>query len=138
MFKVSNNYSRRRHTRLKCTSLKSVKLLGANATTLFECVLTILWGCIVRTPPFLEAGRGGEFWLPPRRGVRGIWKIKKIGWKYGAGAGLLKRGELALFLFIFSRFIIFTFRNYPLQICFMHLKKKYFFPPPQFCEKRSF
>ena len=74
MFKVSNNYSRRRHTRLKCTSLKSVKLLGANATTLFVCVLTILWGCIVRTPPFLEAGRGGGILITSSEGGEGNLK----------------------------------------------------------------
>ena len=37
----------------------------------------------------------------------GSEKLKK-GWKFGVGAGLLKRRGLALFLFIFfSRFIIF-------------------------------
>ena len=46
--------------------------------------------------PFLKGwgGGGGEggskFWLPPLEG--GIWKIKKTGWKYGAGVGLLKNG----------------------------------------------
>ena len=37
-----------------------------------------------------------EYWLPPSKG--GIWKIKK-GWKYNAGAGLLKRGADILKLF---------------------------------------
>ena len=50
------------------------------------------------------------------------------------------KGGLALFLLylIFSRFINFTFRNYPLQNSVMHLKKNYFFLPAQFYEKRSF
>ena len=40
-------------------------------------------------------------------------KNKKKGWKYGAGAGLLKRGGSWHFSYlIFSRFIIFAFRNY--------------------------
>ena len=38
-------------------------------------------------------------------------KLKKSGWKYGAGAGPLKRGRLTFFLFNFLRLIIFTFRN---------------------------
>ena len=39
-------------------------------------------------------------------------KNQKRGWKYGAGAGLLKKGQglLALSYVIFSRFIIFTFQ----------------------------
>ena len=52
------------------------------------------------------------------RGGQGSEKLKK-GWKYGAGAGLLKkvvvaegRGVWHLSCSIFSRFIIFTFRNY--------------------------
>ena len=53
---------------------------------------------------------GSNFWLPPPEG--GIWKILKRGWKYGAGAGLLKRGCLHFSYLIFSRFIIFIFRNY--------------------------
>ena len=37
-------------------------------------------------------------------------------------------GGLALFLFnLFSRFIIFTFRNYSLPNCVMHLKKNHSF-----------
>ena len=37
--------------------------------------------------------------------------------------------------FIFSKFIIFTFRNYPLQNCVMHLKKNYFFCHHNFMKK---
>ena len=40
------------------------------------------------------------------------WKIKKKGWKYGAGAGLLKREGWHFSYLIFSRFAIFAFRNY--------------------------
>ena len=77
-------------------------------------------------------------------------KLKRR-WKYGAGAGFLKKvrggeggrgegGGLALFLFHCSKFIIFTFRNYFTlgKIFVMHLKKNNFFLPPQFYEKRSF
>ena len=42
-------------------------------------------------------------------------RLKKTGWKYGAGAGLLISMGLPLFNNIgvsFSRFIIFKFRNY--------------------------
>ena len=39
-------------------------------------------------------------------------KLKKRGWKYEAGAGLLKRAGGHFSSLIFSRFIIFTFRNY--------------------------
>ena len=51
------------------------------------------------------------------------------------GQVLLKWG-LALFLLIFSRFIIFTFRNYLLQNCVMHLD--FFFMSPEFSEKIHF
>ena len=45
------------------------------------------------TPFFFKWGKN-KFWLPPleRGGGVEIWKIKKRGWKYGAGRGLLKRG----------------------------------------------
>ena len=46
-----------------------------------------------------------------------IWKIRKREWNYGAGAGLLKRmkgveGGCHFSYLIFSKLIIFTFRNY--------------------------
>ena len=46
-------------------------------------------------------------------------------WNYDAAVGLLKRE--GWHVLIFSRFIIFTFRNDPLQNCVMHLKKKIIF-----------
>ena len=61
---------------------------------------------IVQTPPFLKRGK----WIlntSPRR--RGIWKIKKRGWKYGAGAGLLKRGRRATFLISFFQALSFLY-----------------------------
>ena len=64
---------------------------------------------IVRIPPFLNGGEVNFKYLP-QRGQ--IWKIKKIRWKYGAGAGLLKRWGWRFSYLIFSRFIIFAFRNY--------------------------
>ena len=45
----------------------------------------------------------GNGYLPHRGG--GIWKIKKKGWKDGAGAGLLKR----LTLFVFNFFKVYHF-----------------------------
>ena len=52
----------------------------------------------------------------PREGGGQIWEFLKRGWKYGAGAGLLKKageGRGWHFSYLcFSRFIIFTFRNY--------------------------
>ena len=54
--------------------------------------------------------------LPPPKGEKyEKLKIKKRGWKYDPGAGLLKGGGTStwhFFYLIFSRFIIFTFRNY--------------------------
>ena len=49
-----------------------------------------------------------------------------MGWKYGAWAGLLKKGELALFLFNFFKVYHFYIQKllYYLQNCAMHLKKK--------------
>ena len=76
----------------------------------------IYWFNIVRTPSLPFSKRGSKFWLPPWEG--GIWKIKKSkkrGWKYGAGASLLKRGGGGgrggwHFSYLnFSKFIIFRF-----------------------------
>ena len=54
---------------------------------------------IVRIPSFLKGGVGEEEKiLINSPGVGRLPKIKKSGWTYGAGAGLLK-GGLALFLF---------------------------------------
>ena len=71
---------------------------------------------IVRIPhhphhPLKSGGGGGvnSNYLP-RNGE--LWKIEKRGWKYGAGADLLKRGDWLFSYLICSRFIIFTFRNY--------------------------
>ena len=63
-------------------------------------------------------------------------KLKKgSGWKYGAGAGVFERGDWHFPYLIFSRFIIFTFRNYFLpfaKLCYAFAKKNYFFLPPEF------
>ena len=65
-------------------------------------------------------------------------KIKK-GWKYVAGAALLKRGAMgkggggALFLFNFYKDYHFHIQEllYPLQNCVMHFYKKIFFSAPK-------
>ena len=87
------------------------------------------FGCPCLDPPPFFKGGGGKFWLPEK--IK-IWNIKKGGWKYGAGVSLLKRGARHFSYLIFSRFIIFKFRNYPcpLQNCVMHLKKNDFFLSP--------
>ena len=51
-----------------------------------------------------------KFRLPPPEG--GIWKIKKGGGSMVQGQVLLKWGDWHFSYLIFSRFIIFTFRNY--------------------------
>ena len=54
-----------------------------------------------------------DFILITFPGGRGIWKIKKREWKHGAETGLLKgEGGWHFSYLIFSRFIIFPFRNY--------------------------
>ena len=59
---------------------------------------------IVQTPLSLfkgdGGGGGGDFDYLPERGDL---KIKKRGWKYGAGAGPLKRERLTLFLINFFK-----------------------------------
>ena len=71
---------------------------------------------IVEMPPSPPLFKGAEinFDYPPPHppGREGIWKNKNRGWKYGAGAGLLKRRGWHFSNLNFSRFIIFTFRNY--------------------------
>ena len=61
-------------------------------------------------PLFLK----GEEWIliTSLGGGREIWKIFKSGWKYGARAGLLKKRPWNFCYLIFSRFIVFTLRNY--------------------------
>ena len=50
---------------------------------------------------------------PPAPFLKGGSEKKlKRGWNYGARAGLLKMGDCRFSYLIFSRFIIFTFRNY--------------------------
>ena len=46
------------------------------------------------------------------------------------GQVFLKGGGTGTFPMIFSRSIIFTFRNYFMQDCVMHLKENYFLLPP--------
>ena len=83
----------------------------------FEHVFREKFLCIVRTPPppppppfFLKLG-GSKFSLTSPM-VGGICEIKKRESRYVAGAVRRNRGRLALFLFNFSRFINFTFRDY--------------------------
>ena len=89
---------------------------------------------IVQTHLSLFKGGGGDFDYLPQRGDL---KIKKRGWKYGAGAGPLKRGRLTLFLFNFFKvYYVYIYKLlYPLQNCVMHLKKNYFFCNHNFMKK---
>ena len=94
---------------------------------------------IVRTPPSFPYLKGGDLiLLPPPDGGGGGWlKIKKKRWKYGAGAGLLKRGDWHFSYLIFSKFVIFTFRNYFIlckivlynfaKLCYAFEEKFFFF-----------
>ena len=70
---------------------------------------SIVW---TSPPPPVFLKGGSKFWLPPLDG--GIWKIKKRGWKYGVGAGLLKRGAWHFSYLSFWRFVIFTI---PFTLC---------------------
>ena len=79
---------------------------------------------VLMSTVFFKEG-GSKFWLPPPEG--GIWKNQRKVWKYAAGAGPLKKKGLILFLFHFLRFIIFTFRNYPLQNCYAFQEKLFFY-----------
>ena len=76
-------------------------------------------------------GWGIHFNYLPRRREESE-KLKR-GWKYSVGAGLLKRGlgggEEGAGTFqdlIFSRFIIFKFRNYFTKLCYAFEKKLFF------------
>ena len=63
-------------------------------------------------------------------GVGEIGKIKRRGWKYGARAGLLIMGELALLLFNFFK----VYHFYILKL-FYSLKKIIFFCQHNFMKK---
>ena len=64
---------------------------------------------LVRTPPLFWRMRS-KFWLTPPEG-REILKIKKEGGSTVEGQAYLKGGGWHFFYLIFSKFIIFTFRN---------------------------
>ena len=79
-----------------CNSFKLLQILQSfdSHSTVFE------WGkgyiLLVLEPPPPPFFKGGsKFWFYPQEGGV-IPKIKK-GWKYGAGAGLLKGGEAGTF-----------------------------------------
>ena len=68
----------------------------SHVTNLF--IMTLHSGIVQTHLPLFKGG--GDFdYLPQRADL----KIKKRGWKYGAGAGSLKRGRLTLFLFNFFK-----------------------------------
>ena len=58
------------------------------------------------TTTFLK-GEGSKFWLPPLEGGE-TKKLKRGGGKYGAGAGLLKRGA-GTFSIVFNFFKVYQF-----------------------------
>ena len=68
--------------------------------------------------------------LPPGGGG---WKFKKRGWKFSAGAGLLKRMERGggggwhFSYLTFSSFIVFAFKNYCALCKILCIWKKWFF-----------
>ena len=75
----------------------------------------------------------------PYPGGTGLWQIKKRGWKYCSGSGLLKRRR-GLALFVFNFFQVYHFYMlkllYSLQNCVMPLKKKVFFSATKILWKR--
>ena len=85
-------------------------------------------------PSFLKEG-GSKSWLLPVEG--GNLKNLKRTWKYGAEASLLKRGSWHFSYLIFSKFIIFTFRNYftLCKIVLCILRKIIFFYHHNFIKK---
>ena len=74
------------HDQNKCGTIRTRKCRSTN--WLANYMLSI-----VQTPPFFLKGQGKvNFNYLPRR--RGIWKILKRGWKYGAGVGVfIRRGR---------------------------------------------
>ena len=79
---------------------------------------------IFRTPCFKEGGV--NFNHLSRRG--GFLKIKKRGWKYGAGAGLLKRGA-GIFPIYFFKGLSFLHLKITLsfaKLCYAFEEKKFF------------
>ena len=54
-----------------------------------------------------RSGMGSKFWLPPLEGGE-TKKLKRGGGKYGAGAGLLKRGA-GTFSVVFNFFKVYQF-----------------------------
>ena len=66
-------------------SCKSI-LFGSNSLKVSVLCDTWFWPTI-----HFKGGKQSKFWLPPPGG--GGWKFKKRGWKFSAGAGLLKRME---------------------------------------------
>ena len=72
-------------------------------------IAVLICSVLVWTPPFKKI----KFWLPPPWvGWGGIWKIKKRGGSVVQGQVFLKGRCWHFSYLFFSRFIIFTFRNY--------------------------
>ena len=72
-------------------------------------IAVLICSVLVWTPPFKKI----KFWLPPPWvGWGGIWKIKKRGGSMVQGQVFLKGRCWHFSYLFFSRFIIFTFRNY--------------------------
>ena len=96
-----------------CNSFKLLQILQSfdSHSTVFEWGKGYILLVLDPPPPLLFLKEGVNFHSIPSRG-EGSQKLKR-GWKYGAGAGLLKGGWGWHFSYlVFPRFIIFTFRNY--------------------------
>ena len=105
-------------------SCKSI-LFGSNSLKVSVLCDTWFWPTI-----HFKGGEQSKFWLPPPGG--GAWKFKKRGWKFSAGAGLLKRMERGgggwhFSYLTFSSFIVFAFKNYCALCKILCIWKKWFF-----------
>ena len=113
----------------------------SNVWNLFKIINTDTGPSLLTHSSDLPPALKSKFWLPPPEG--GIWKIKKRGWKYGAGAGPLKRGEADTFPIYFFQGLSFLHLEITLlfaKFCYV-FEENLFFLLPWFYgkyEKRSF
>ena len=96
------------------------------------CMVTHCWYEWTKVFGFLVFKGGSKCYLPQKGESE---KLKQRGGIMVQGQVFLKWRGCNFSYLIFSRFIIFTFRNFSLQNCFMHLKNNNFLLLPQFYEK---
>ena len=123
-----SKYSRMEQVKFVKTAFKKFEMTWSTQPISTLCTLSVSYNSVVskiicfKNLPVPEGGDSEKF-------LKGGWSMVQgqVFWKGGGGWHFL--------YLIFSRFIIFTCRNYSLQKCVMYLKKNVFFCHHNFMKK---